>query len=367
MIVAKLHISLYKYFNNGIKSHLELCPFVSEATKKKLESLRGTYPGWGKKSSWDDFGYWRALAKADGVIETNKGLQFKKPSMIAKSDAGPISDPNKADFLRSRAERGRIYKQPENMQLRHIARSKKKEFTVPPLVNKYRTRIATRIVDDIRTIYSPARSFKKARDTGLWYEVGDAKATQKTEQALPQNAQDIRSLMDNSDGYSEDPMKASIDQASFFIIDGVQNSQHLVGREGKRIVGRWVRKENLLLWEGQKKLGKRWLEISTKLFNSTRSETQIKNRWYSPSFAKFITDELGSESKFESLFWPEPHKRNADALEPQIPERSRYGIAVSSFQALKSGKNCLNAKFDRNTQIEIEHSEFAHSAGSNEN
>jgi hypothetical protein len=51
--------------------------------------------------------------------------------------------------------------------------------------------------------------------------------------------------------------------------------------------------QDLLLWEGHKQLGKRWVEISTKFFNSSRSENHIKNRWYSASFKKFISNEFG--------------------------------------------------------------------------
>lgn len=80
----------------------------------------------------------------------------------------------------------------------------------------------------------------------------------------------------------------------------------LPGRSGKQIRDRWVnylnpainhlpfnREDDLRLWEGHKRLGKRWVEISVKVFNSTRSENHIKNRWYSAAFKKFIANEFG--------------------------------------------------------------------------
>jgi hypothetical protein len=86
-------------------------------------------------------------------------------------------------------------------------------------------------------------------------------------------------------------------------------AQRLPGRVGKQIRDRWVnhlnpninhlpfaRDDDLLLWEGHKKLGKRWVEISTKYFESSRSENHIKNRWYSASFKKFITNEFGPDA-----------------------------------------------------------------------
>ena len=50
------------------------------------------------------------------------------------------------------------------------------------------------------------------------------------------------------------------------------------------------------MWEGHKKLGKRWVEISTTYFNNSRSENHIKNRWYSASFKKFISNEFGPQA-----------------------------------------------------------------------
>lgn len=85
-------------------------------------------------------------------------------------------------------------------------------------------------------------------------------------------------------------------------------AQRLPGRVGKQIRDRWVnhlnpninhmpftREDDLLLFKGHQELGKRWVEISTKFFNNTRSENHIKNRWYSASFKKFILGEFGSD------------------------------------------------------------------------
>lgn len=85
-------------------------------------------------------------------------------------------------------------------------------------------------------------------------------------------------------------------------------AQRLPGRVGKQIRDRWVnhlnpninhmpftREDDLLLFKGHQELGKRWVEISTKYFNNTRSENHIKNRWYSASFKKFITGEFGPD------------------------------------------------------------------------
>ena len=54
--------------------------------------------------------------------------------------------------------------------------------------------------------------------------------------------------------------------------------------------------EDLCLWEGYKKFGNKWFEISTKTFHSTRSEIQIKRRWYSAPFKKFISNSFGPDA-----------------------------------------------------------------------
>ena len=111
------------------------------------------------------------------------------------------------------------------------------------------------------------------------------------------------------------------DQEDSIIMDAVINSlekpftrwvdlsQQLPGRVGTRIRDHWVnqldpninrlpfsREEDLRLWDGYKKFGKKWVEISMKLFQSTRPENQIKNRWYSASFKKFISNSFGSDA-----------------------------------------------------------------------
>lgn len=66
-------------------------------------------------------------------------------------------------------------------------------------------------------------------------------------------------------------------------------AQQLPGRVGKQVRDRWVnhlnpninhlpfsKEDDLKLWEGHCALGKRWVEISAKHFNNTRSENHIK-------------------------------------------------------------------------------------------
>lgn len=111
-------------------------------------------------------------------------------------------------------------------------------------------------------------------------------------------------------------------------------AQRLPGRVGKQIRDRWVnhlnpninhlpfsREDDLLLWDGHKKLGKRWVEISTKFFNSTRSENHIKNRWYSASFKKFITNEFGADAYSGGKAKNSPRKRKDKPASPTKRDR----------------------------------------------
>jgi hypothetical protein len=129
------------------------------------------------------------------------------------------------------------------------------------------------------------------------------------------------------------------DHEDAIVVEAVSNSseqpftrwsdlaQRLPGRVGKQIRDRWVnhlnpainhlpfsREDDLLLWEGHKKLGKRWVEISTKYFNSTRSENHIKNRWYSASFKKFITNEFGADAMGKKKETPTSPKKKKEAV-----------------------------------------------------
>jgi len=99
----------------------------------------------------------------------------------------------------------------------------------------------------------------------------------------------------------------------------------LPGRSGKQIRDRWVnylnpainhmpfsKEDDLRLWEGHKELGKRWVEISVKVFDSSRSENHIKNRWYSAAFKKFIASEFGPNAYVDALSAPAPSASTLD-------------------------------------------------------
>ena len=124
-------------------------------------------------------------------------------------------------------------------------------------------------------------------------------------------------------------------------------AQRLPGRVGKQIRDRWVnhlnpainhlpfsREDDLLLWDGHKKLGKRWVEISTKYFNNTRSENHIKNRWYSASFKKFIGNEFGNEAYNGGKGCSSPNKKDSPNKKKPTSATGRQPIDPSQMEAV---------------------------------
>lgn len=121
---------------------------------------------------------------------------------------GPIVDPNENDVLCGRG--GRINSHAGNIKFRDIIHAKKKEYLAPTTKKLEKAHIAAKIVNDIRELDPPGRFLKEDRDTGLWFDIGDAKAIKKTGQALREDAPDIRpELEGDSSGDDNDETKDS--------------------------------------------------------------------------------------------------------------------------------------------------------------
>ena len=54
------------------------------------------------------------------------------------------------------------------------------------------------------------------------------------------------------------------------------------------------RGDDLKLWNGYKDLGNKWTAISETIFQNTRSENHVKNRWNSATFKRFVREEYGN-------------------------------------------------------------------------
>jgi hypothetical protein len=100
---------------------------------------------------------------------------------------------------------GRINSHTGNIQFREIIASLKKDYLAKTTKKLEKAHIAAKIIYDIRSMEPPGRFLKEDRDTGLWFDIGDAKAIKKAGQALREDAPDIRPAIDgDSSGDDKD-------------------------------------------------------------------------------------------------------------------------------------------------------------------
>lgn len=126
---------------------------------------------------------------------------------------GPIVEPNENDVLCGRG--GRINSHAGNVQFRDVINARKKEYLAPTTKKLEKAHIAASIVNDIRAMEPPGRFLKEDRDTGLWFDIGDAKAIKKTGQALREDAPDIRNEIEgdsSGDEKADTPKKSQSEE-----------------------------------------------------------------------------------------------------------------------------------------------------------
>mmetsp|Transcript_5754 Transcript_5754/g.14377 ORF Transcript_5754/g.14377 Transcript_5754/m.14377 type:complete len:528 (+) Transcript_5754:156-1739(+) len=144
-----------------------------------------------------------------GSNSARKSTAKPRPVLnIPPKGIGPIADPNVNDVLCGRG--GRINSHAGNVQFRDIIHSKKKAYLAPTTKKLEKAHIAAAIVNDIRTMNPPGRFLKEEKGTGMWYDIGDAKAIKKTGQALREDAPDIRPAIDGEGGSSGDEKKTGM-------------------------------------------------------------------------------------------------------------------------------------------------------------
>jgi hypothetical protein len=115
---------------------------------------------------------------------------------------GPVVEPNENDVLCGRG--GRINSHTGNIHFRDVINARKKEYLAPTTKKLEKAHIAAAIVNDIRRMNPPGRFLKEERDTGLWFDIGDAKAIKKTGQALREDAPDFRQELEEDSSGRDD-------------------------------------------------------------------------------------------------------------------------------------------------------------------
>jgi len=149
---------------------------------------------------------------AAGVVQSVMGGSGKQTSssgrkstaqprphiVVPPGGIGPIADPNENDVLCGRG--GRINSHVGNRKFREIIQYRKKEYLAPTTKKLEKAHIAAAIVNDIRSMQPAGRFLKEDGKSGMWYDIGDAKAIKKTGQALREDAPEIRPEIDSGAG-----------------------------------------------------------------------------------------------------------------------------------------------------------------------
>jgi hypothetical protein len=142
-----------------------------------------------------------------------KSTAQPRPAMhVPPRGIGPIAEPNENDVLCGRG--GRINAHEGNVQFRDIVMVNKKEYLAKTTKKLEKAHIAARIVEFIRSMDPPGRFLKEDSDTGLWYDVGDAKAIKKAGQALREDAPDVRGESGEDDDDDDDQASPSVKKSS---------------------------------------------------------------------------------------------------------------------------------------------------------
>eukprot|EP00569_Conticribra_weissflogii_P007062 CAMPEP_0171339514 /NCGR_PEP_ID=MMETSP0878-20121228/7993_1 /TAXON_ID=67004 /ORGANISM="Thalassiosira weissflogii, Strain CCMP1336" /LENGTH=739 /DNA_ID=CAMNT_0011841441 /DNA_START=115 /DNA_END=2334 /DNA_ORIENTATION=- len=131
-------------------------------------------------------------------LTTSTSTSMKIPLSIAKRPQWadyPLKDivgpPHPHDVLCGRG--GGSNNHPGNESFRELVNEVKVPYVNCP--KREKPLIARRIVEAVRNQSPPGRFLQKDMDTGLWNDIGDAKAREKTSQALREGAPIIRDLL----------------------------------------------------------------------------------------------------------------------------------------------------------------------------
>lgn len=107
-----------------------------------------------------------------------------------------IKEPHENDVMYGRG--GGTNHHPGNKQYRKMVEDRKLEYVNCKRLDK--PLVALEIIREWRSQIPPGRFLKLDEKTGLWNDVGDKKAREKTSQALREKAPMIRKQQDDEDG-----------------------------------------------------------------------------------------------------------------------------------------------------------------------
>jgi hypothetical protein len=131
------------------------------------------------------------LWSRSGMLLGRKSTAQPRPILhVPPRGIDRILDPNVNDVLCGRG--GRVNSYSGNIQFREMIASLKKDYLAKTTKKLEKAHIASKIINDIRSMQPPGRFLKEDPDTGFWFDIGDAKAIKKAGQALREDGADIR-------------------------------------------------------------------------------------------------------------------------------------------------------------------------------
>jgi hypothetical protein len=156
--------------------------------------------------------------KKEEAKETEEEAERRKKK-YANWPMRDIKEPHENDVLYGRG--GGTNHHPGNKIYRKTVEDKKLDYVNSKRLDK--PLVALEIIRDWRAQSPPGRFLKLDEKTGLWHDVGDKKAREKTSQALREKAPEIRKKQEEEATLKEGKVRLSI-QAISDIVYFAQNS-----------------------------------------------------------------------------------------------------------------------------------------------
>ena len=131
------------------------------------------------------------VTNKNGILVTPGGATCESDSEKGSTHAanGNVKEPHENDVLCGRG--GSINSHPGNERFRDLVERRKRVYLTARFKREKRL-IANSIVSEIRALSPPGHFLTRDSKSGLWFDIGDEKARDKTSQALRENAPSIR-------------------------------------------------------------------------------------------------------------------------------------------------------------------------------
>lgn len=131
-------------------------------------------------------------SRTSSTMSPNASMDDSGPTVTPDTNKPGVKEPGVNDVLCGRG--GSINSHPGNERFRTLVEKRKRVYLTARFKREKRL-IASSIVSEIRTLNG--RFLQRDAKTGLWMDIGDEKARDKTSQALRENAPSIRAEIED--------------------------------------------------------------------------------------------------------------------------------------------------------------------------